>query len=283
MIYPVTTLFAAARAVADVLDRTRRARRAVVRRLHRHDRPAGDARARGALRDVNLDDVRAAARAPRRRRAPHAGDDLAHARRRRARVPQVRELPARRRVQVPRRLQLPLLAGCGGAARAACARSAPATTRRRSRCRARELRHPRRDPHARGRAGREARRGRRLRRRDRAPTTATPMPQVQAGREFAERRADDVRAPPTTTRGSPPARAPPRSSCSRTPASSTLLRRPGRRRRADGRVRHRGQGAAPRRARDRRRGRRGDRSSARSRPASGSRSRSRATSPTARC
>ena len=65
------------------------------------------ARAREPVPVIDLDDVQAAARRARRRRPPHAGLHVAHARRARRRVgaPEGRVLPARRRVQVPRRVQ----------------------------------------------------------------------------------------------------------------------------------------------------------------------------------
>ena len=50
VIFPVTTLFAAGQAVADVLARIGEHDVPTLRRLHRHDRAARGARARGALR-----------------------------------------------------------------------------------------------------------------------------------------------------------------------------------------------------------------------------------------
>ena len=71
---------------------------------------------------------------PCRRRAAHAADLLARARRRdrRARVPQGRDPAAHRLVQVPRRLQQALLDRAGASAPAASSPSPPAITRRAS-------------------------------------------------------------------------------------------------------------------------------------------------------
>ena len=67
---------------------------------------------------IELEDIERAAAATRRRRAPHAGRHLAHARRagRRAGPHQGRVLPARRRLQVPRRVQPDLVTRRGRAA-----------------------------------------------------------------------------------------------------------------------------------------------------------------------
>ena len=100
-------------------------------------RPADEHRPRGR---------RAGRAAPGRSRAPHAGRHVAHARRagRRARPRQGGVLPARRRLQVPRRVQQDLVARRGRAAPRRASPTRPATTRRRSpsprRCSARARR-----------------------------------------------------------------------------------------------------------------------------------------------
>ena len=112
---------------------------------------------------------RARRAATRRRRPPHAGPHLADPRRadRRARPREGGVLPARRRLQVPRRVQQDLVPRRGRAAagRPRLLVRQPRAGRRHRRGAPRLARD---DRHARGRAGREARRDARLRRRGRA-------------------------------------------------------------------------------------------------------------------
>ena len=133
---------------------------------------AGGRRGRGrraALRVITIDDVRAAAAPPGRRRPPHAGAALAHARRphRRERVPEGRVPAARRRVQVPRRLQHDLVAAEADARAPRRRRLLVGQPRPGGRDRRRDARVDRRDPDAGRHAGRQARRDPRLRRRGR--------------------------------------------------------------------------------------------------------------------
>ena len=135
-------------------------------------------------------DVERGRAATRRRRAPHAGRHVAHARRarRRPRPRQGGVLPARRRLQVPRRVQQDLVARRGRARSAASLAYSSGNHAQAVALAAALLGSRRDDRDARGRAGREARGDARLRRRGRARTTAGRRAARRSARALAEER-----------------------------------------------------------------------------------------------